>query len=177
MQIGQMIVFGMALALSYGCAYTDWKEQKIFNKHTFPMMGVGLVVNTLFWGLQGLSNSFLGLLLGLVLFALFAVRVLRAGDVKLFMALGAVAGWRMNLRIIIGSILLGGVAAILVMAAHRNAKERFLSLWMYMKRLFLFRQWESYEPEGKGVHFRFGVCIAAAATLAILQRSMVLWHG
>lgn len=167
MNVKYLIIYGMALFLVCQCGYTDWTLQKIYNKWTLPSIGLGLLVNLLLWGFYGLLNSVLGLLLGMLLFFLFVIRTLKAGDVKLFMALGALLGWRMNLRIIVGSILLGGVVGVIMMLIKQNGRQRFFRLWLYLKRLFLMHKWERYDESGEGAYLCFGVCIAIATIVVI----------
>ncbi|MDE7059658.1 MAG: A24 family peptidase [Lachnospiraceae bacterium] len=167
MDIKYWIVYGIAVVLVCLCGYTDWTLQKIYNKWTLPSIGIGLFVHLLLWGIDGLLDSALGLLLGSLLFFLFVIRTLKAGDVKLFMALGAILGFRMNLQIIVGSILLGGVVGVILMLARKNGRQRFLRLWLYLKSLFFLRRWERYDEGGEGAHFCFGVCIAIATVVVI----------
>lgn len=167
MNVKYLTIYGMALFLVCLCGYTDWKFQKIYNKWTLPSIGLGLLMNLLLWGIHGLRDSVLGLLLGTLLFFLFVLRTLKAGDVKLFMALGAILGWRRNLRIIVGSILLGGAAGVILMLIKQNGRQRFLRLWLYLKRLFLIRRWERYDEGGEGAYLCFGVCIAIATVVVI----------
>ncbi len=167
MEIKCLVIYVLALLLVGSCGYTDWSVQKITNKWTLPAIWLGLLVNLLLWGLDGLADSFLGLLSGTALFFLFVIRMLQAGDVKLFMALGAILGWRMNLWIMVSSILLGGIAGVAVMAIYRNGRQRFQRLWLYIKRLFLMQRWERYDADGEGAYLCFGVCIAAGTCLVI----------
>lgn len=158
----------IALVLVLRCAYTDWKMQKIPNKWTLPSIWLGLILNFFLWGVSGLVNSVQGLLLGSVFFLLFVIRALKAGDVKLFMALGAILGWRLNLRIMIGSIFIGGMTGILMMIFYQNGRKRFQRLWIYIRQLFLMRRWERYDPGEEGAAYLcFGICIAAGTILAI----------
>lgn len=162
-----------ALYLAGACAYTDWTVQKIPNRKTFFAMGIGLLLNLLFWGIHGLANSVLGILLGFALILLFILGALKAGDVKLYMALGAVLGYHMNFKIIVSSILIGGVAGILLMILRQNGRKRFVRLWLYFQSLILGREFWKYEADGKDGVFSFGVCIAAGTFLVILTS----WTG
>lgn len=161
------IIYVLALFLAVRCAYTDWTEQKIYNKHTLPSIWIGLAVNLLLWGADGLIESFFGLLLGFSFFLLFVLGGLKAGDVKLYMALGAIVGWRMELQIMISSILLGGFWGIVLLLCNKNSKERFQGLWLYVKSVFLTRKYRRYEAEGKDAYLCFGICIAIGTFLTI----------
>ena len=74
-------------------AVTDVRTGKIPNVLTFPMMAVGIA----FWAVTGPDRA-LGLVGCAAAFALhfllFALKVEKAGDAKMMMAVGALAGWR-----------------------------------------------------------------------------------
>lgn len=74
-------------------AVTDARSGRIPNVLTFPMMAVGIA----FWaatgpdrwfGLAGCAAAFA------IHYVLYALQVEKAGDAKLMMAIGALAGWR-----------------------------------------------------------------------------------
>lgn len=76
------------------CAYTDGTRSKIYNKVTFPAMLAGLLLHTLFGGVQGLLWSLVGLGVGLgIQWVPFMLGLAKAGDVKLLMGVGALKGW------------------------------------------------------------------------------------
>ena len=76
------------------CAYTDGTRGKIYNKYTFPAMGLGLLLHLVFGGVTGLGWSLLGLGVGLgIQFVPWRLGLAKAGDVKLLMAVGALKGW------------------------------------------------------------------------------------
>lgn len=76
------------------CAYTDGTKARIYNKATFPAMGVGLLLHLVFGGSTGLGWALLGLAVGLgIQFVPWRLNLAKAGDVKLLMAVGALKGW------------------------------------------------------------------------------------
>lgn len=83
----QIVVLGLAALIA---SYTDLKDGKIPNALTGPMMAAGLLLN----GLAGQwAFGINGLLVALAIhFSLFALKVQRAGDAKLFMGIGALVG-------------------------------------------------------------------------------------
>jgi len=75
-------------------------------------------------GVRGLLDSLLGIIVPfLLLIVLYALRMLGAGDVKLFSAIGAVLGVRAALWIMAYSFLAGGVIALIILIINRNGKE------------------------------------------------------
>lgn len=78
-------------------AVSDYRTGRIPNVLTFPMMAVGIA----FWAVTGPDRTF-GLVGCAAAFALhyvlFALNVEKAGDAKLMMGIGALAGWRTMLE-------------------------------------------------------------------------------
>ena len=88
---------------------TDIKGFKIKNKVVLPTIIIGLI-----YGL--ISNSFLdsiyGLLIPLVLFPLYALKMLGAGDVKALCAIGSVLGFKLSVMTMLLTFVSGGVIAL-----------------------------------------------------------------
>ncbi|HHV34461.1 MAG TPA: prepilin peptidase [Syntrophomonadaceae bacterium] len=98
------------------CLITDLRERKIYNKVVFPAAAVGIIVNTAHLGLPGLWTSIGGLITGVLIFIVpFAMGGLGAGDVKLLGAVGALKGPLFALYTALGTALIGGVIALLVL--------------------------------------------------------------
>ena len=153
-------------------AAMDFKTHKIWNKMTVPSVVAGLILNLLFGGLAGLWNSFLGALVGFTFFFLWMLGALKAGDVKLYMAIGAIGGWRFGLNTMIFSILIGGIAAFLVMITRKSGRTAMKNLWNYVKNLFLTRKFHTYEGS-ESAYFCFGACIAMGAIAAWILPGIV----
>ena len=117
---------------------SDIQSRKIKNKVTLPFIIAGLLTNLFFSGYEGLINSLLGIIVPIVfLFALYALRMLGAGDIKLLSALGAVFGVEGIFKIMAYSFIAGGIIAFAIVLIRKNAKERFLHLFNYLKSVFL----------------------------------------
>ncbi len=104
---------------------TDWRWQRIPNVVTYPAMLVGLA----FGAAEGVPGAPLagGLLDHLVaavaafvlLYPLYAPGWMKAGDVKLLMAVGALRGGSFLFYSFFYGSLLGGLLAIALLAARR----------------------------------------------------------
>ena len=117
---------------------SDIRSRKIKNIVTLPFIIAGLLTNLIFSGYEGLRDSLLGIIIPIVLlFALYALRMLGAGDIKLFSALGAVFGLRDVVKIMAYSFVSGGIIAFVIILIRKNAKERFLHLYNYLKSVLL----------------------------------------
>lgn len=92
--------------------FTDLRSRRIPNWLVLPFLGGGLTVSTWMHGWQGLSHSFCGALLGLVVYGiLFWMGGMGAGDVKLCAAIGA---WVGPQQLILALVLTGMAGGVMV---------------------------------------------------------------
>ncbi len=91
---GVQLINALLVVFLLICAYTDGRESKIYNKYTFPAMGLGVVLNGVFGGLSGVVWSLIGWGVGMgIQWVPFMLGLAKAGDVKLLAAVGALKGW------------------------------------------------------------------------------------
>lgn len=133
----QHIVFVVALVgYTLATAYTDTFRWKIPNKLTIPFFALGLVYQTVFWGLgtwnglldsHGLIDGLMGFGLGFgMYFILWIVAGGGGGDVKLMGSLGAWMGFKLTFWLIITSLVMVVIDGIVV--------TMFKAMTMGMKR-------------------------------------------
>ena len=164
-----MIVFKILAVLSAAIGgLMDFRSRKIPNKLTVNAVIAGLILNTLFRGFGGLLDSIVVTLLGFSFILLWQLGALKAGDVKLYMAVGALGGWRFGLETMIDSILIGGVAALFVMLTRNTGRKSLKNLWNYAENIFLTRSFHTYKGD-TSAYFCFGGCIAAGAIAALFS--------
>ncbi len=122
-----VILFIAAAALALAAVYTDVRWGKIFNWLTVPFAALGVVLNTVAGGMDGLLLSLGGIAagFGLWLVSNFLGRILGGGDIKLLMAFGALLGPGFMLWTFAWGALVGGVIAV-VMALKRGLLLRTL---------------------------------------------------
>lgn len=134
-----LLTWSMALAVVLVCLWTDVREGKIYNRITFPAMGLGLLVNLLLRGGPGIQESALGLVLGLfLLFPFFAGGGVRAGDLKLLGAIGAWVGWRALLWTVLATAIVGMIHALVLLLRRGRLGEQLRMLWaVAINSLFL----------------------------------------
>ena len=168
MEIAYIILKGAAVAVAAAASFTDLKTRKIPNKLTFSAMLLGLVLNLVFFGLKGLAGSFLGILMGFAAFILFAIGALKAGDVKLYMAIGALTGWRFCGYTIVYSIIAGGAAAFVFMLLRKSGRTVLKNLKNYFVNMFYTHHFYIYQPQDTSSYFSFGCCILVGSVITWL---------
>jgi Flp pilus assembly protein protease CpaA len=123
------------VALVLVTSWTDVRYERIRNVHTFPAMGLGLLFGLLSGGLSGLGSAALGLAVGLLsMGVLFAAGVMKAGDVKLSMGIGALIGAWPVLRTVILSFILYLPVGLVYLVARGDLRN----LWIAVKRMARF---------------------------------------
>jgi prepilin peptidase CpaA len=121
--MGCLLVIAMILDIRY---------RKLPNILTFPAMLAGIAYHTLANGAAGLLFSLGGLATGLaVLFILFLMGAMGAGDAKLMGAIGALSGTHSVLNAALFTMVAGAVYALILLLFRYSACKEVLS------RLFL----------------------------------------
>ena len=159
MEIAYIILKGAAVAVAAAASITDLKTRKIPNKLTFSAMLAGLACNLVLFGFKGITGSFLGILMGFAAFIFFAIGALKAGDVKLYMAIGAFTGWRFCGYAIVYSILVGGVASFIFMLLRKSGRPALKNLKNYFVNMFYTHHFYMYQSQDTSSYFSFGCCI------------------
>ena len=118
------------IALVLGAAVYDIRYRRIPNWLTVMGVVVGLLLNTfLYQGWPGLRLGLLGLAVAFgVYFALYALRAMGAGDVKLMAAIGAMVGWQNWFGIFIITAIFGGAAALLLVLMRGRLKRTLFNV-------------------------------------------------
>jgi prepilin peptidase CpaA len=126
------VVHALLAALVIVAAATDLRSRRIYNWLTAPAVAAGFAAHPAVKALAGASPidglifAAAGFGLALLIFVpLFALRAFGGGDVKLMVAVGALAGAGNLFMIFLVDAVLGGIAA-LVLAAARGRLWRTL---------------------------------------------------
>lgn len=117
------------LVLLVLCAYWDLRYRRIPNWATLPGTALGLGMNGLFLGWQGMKASGLGLLVGFgALLVLFALGWMGGGDVKLMAAVGALKGYPFVVSALFYSLIVGVVIGVAMLIWNRKTLRTFRNL-------------------------------------------------
>jgi prepilin peptidase CpaA len=119
----------IALVIAVVGGYTDVRSGKVYNLLTYPAAALGLVLQTVLAGTEGLVTGLGGLLAGLgILLIPYLLGFVGAGDVKLLAAVGTYVGPRDTASVMLYGAVLGGVLAILLLIRRRELVSMALQL-------------------------------------------------
>ncbi len=175
-----LIKYSLVIILITLSLISDIKTYKIKNTIVFPFMIIGLFINIFYDGYKGTMNAVLGIIIPvLLLIILYALRMLGAGDIKLFSAIGAIMGIQNVLINMVYSFLSGGVIALGIICLHNNGKQRLHHLLHYFKSCFLTVSFQPYidfqdKKDGAKFHFSFAIATGTLITLIIYFINIVI---
>ncbi len=164
-----LIILAVILTAAVMC---DILHYRISNAIVATGLFAGFLMSFLTDGIGGLMKSVLGAVLpALLLFALFALRMLGAGDIKLLCTVGAIMGAEFTAYAAAFSFLAGGIMAVVIMLARGNASKRFAFVAVYLKTVFLtqsFVPYTDFNDKSDGAKFRFTPAIAVGCLVQAL---------
>ncbi len=152
------LVQGCAVSAASVAAVVDVWSRRIPNWLTFGAFGLGIIVNVLLHGIDGLVLSVAGAALGIaILLPFYALRAIGAGDVKLLGAIGALVGPQLLVSIALYAALAGGAISIAILMVRGR-------LSIALDELFVQRRL----PTRSGATAPYGVAIATGVYLSLL---------
>lgn len=157
----------LSLAFLVAINISDVKEYKIKNKIILPMLVAGLILGII---TKSFADCILGMLLPLILFPLYALKMLGAGDVKALCAIGAVVGLENSAMTLIFTFISGGIIAVVFLLVRSNFVSRMKYFFGYLKMCFYTKSIQKYDFGGssKG-YFRFAYAITAGTILMFVN--------
>lgn len=114
----------------------DLKSYKISNHLIIFGLIIGILFNFFEYGWTSISISFLGILLPiLLLFPLFLIKALGAGDIKLFSVLGSFYGVTYVFKIIVAAFIIGAVMSLVYLIKYKQVFYRLHYLVTYFQTI------------------------------------------
>jgi prepilin peptidase CpaA len=122
----EMVLLAMLLA----AAVFDVLYRRIPNWLTVTGVVLGIAMNAIIGAPEaGIVFSLVGLAVAFGIYAaLYALRAMGAGDVKLMAAIGALVGWERWFGIFFVTALVGGVMALILVVAHGRLKRTMFNV-------------------------------------------------
>lgn len=170
----QIFMDALLLALLSVAVWMDFDCYKIPNILIVFAVFSGAVLNFYRYGMRGLGDAVAGCLLPFfILLPVYALSMLGAGDVKLFMAAGAMTGLAGSILSMIAAFFIGAVISVTLMIKYRNFLKRlqfFLNYINLLKSSCFLKPYYNMEKHEKGITVHFSLCIALGVCLYILMR-------
>lgn len=160
---------------------TDVRNGKVYNWLTVPGALLGIGLNVAFAGVDGLLVSLGGMAVGLAVWFVMPLigRPLGGGDIKFFVAIGALLGPRYLLYVMLLSFLWAGLLAVVLALRHRRllASVKLLAGWMLLPREVR-RETEGWgmDTAAPGVRVPFALATGLAAVTATLMMHYPALH-
>jgi prepilin peptidase CpaA len=166
-----------AVALAVIAGWTDLRSHRIPNWLTVPALLVGVTVNVVLSGRNGLKTSVIGAVLGLALLLPFVLlRSLGAGDWKLAGALGAFVGRELLIDLLLGSVFVAGVIAMVLVIYKGRVRQTARNIGHILISLVTFRLPGSVVSLDNPDALKVPYGVALAATV-VLYGALYIWKG
>lgn len=108
-----------------------------------------------------------GFLVLIILYPLFRIGTVGAGDVKLFAVTAGYLSGKAVYCFLLSSMLISAVFSIIRLLKERDGKERFLYLCSYMTQVVTTGKWRLYFHDIRERR-RAGICLSGPVLLSIL---------
>lgn len=136
------------LFLLFLSAIADLKTNRIPNGFIVLGIAVGIFCSILSGrGVTAVPASVF--LVFLLLYPLYMIGVLGAGDVKLFIMIGCFCAADELIRILVGAFVIGAVFSGGKLIVERNGKERFCYFFSYLRDVWQTGHWKIYDGKYK----------------------------
>ncbi|PYI55875.1 A24 family peptidase [Paenibacillus flagellatus] len=164
------MAYAALILLLLASLYHDVKRCKIPNRYTAGGTVFGIVFHAWSGGWNGLAASATGFAAGFgLLLAVYVVGAVGAGDVKLFGAIGAIAGAPFAINGAINSILFAGAIGLIIVAKRGELAPRLRMTGTLLFHLLLLRDVKGlvrYKKSAAVFPFMYAVAPAVAFTAA-----------
>jgi prepilin peptidase CpaA len=169
---------GLLTAFVIAVSFFDIRERRIPNLLVFPATVIGLTLNLVLRGWEGLGFGLKGLVAGFgLLFIPYLVGGMKAGDVKFLAAIGAFAGATDIVRALLATLLcyplFAAVAVIrerklrLTWLRFRRVLLNFMGFFVPSLKLYAIRLEAEDDKSLASVTTPFGVAVAAGTLIAL----------
>ncbi|MCT4542043.1 MAG: prepilin peptidase [Vallitalea sp.] len=131
--------------------YTDTKKYTIYNSVIILFSCIGLVLNYIESGYIGLINWFIGLILPIIiLFILFMLRTIGAGDIKLIAVISSLLGINFIVQASIYILISATIMSIIKMIINRNLFIRIKHFFNFIHNIIINKEVGIYDELNKG---------------------------
>ena len=158
------VALGLTLSIA---AFTDWREQRIYNKLLGPAFLFALTLQAFSEGFTGVRISLYGTFFGFILLLLpYFLGGMGAGDVKLLSVIGTFGGPNFVVHSFLYGAIIGGIisaALLLRRKALGVTLKRFLLILPLFSNLSFLKE---DMREARQEKFPYGIAIVLGTVLA-----------
>lgn len=121
----------------------DLKSDRIPNG--FVMLGIMIGVLCSLWHGSDIRRTVISMLLAfLLLYPLFKIGAMGAGDVKMLMMIGSFVEVKELLMVLVLSFMIGALCSLIKLLSEHNGRERLYYFLSYISEVVKTRQWKIY---------------------------------
>ena len=151
---------------------TDLQNFQISNRLIVSGFLTGLLLQIVELGVKGIGVFLINVSIPIILlYLLFLIHALGAGDIKLFSVIGGIWGFQMLCKTIAVSFLVGAVMSLCKLLHHRNLISRLLILKGYVCQVITTGRLSEYPQEFQGkqhvIHFSIAILIGYAIAMEV----------
>lgn len=153
----------------------DFQHDRIHNGWILAGFLSALAFRIYEWGWYGVCGALIPTALPFILlYPIYKIGALGAGDIKLLMTVGSFLNAESTLRVILYSFIIAAVFSLIKMISESNFKERMRYLFSYLLETLTTGEWKPYGEffgrdirtyKSNKIHFALPVCIGAMFTL------------
>ena len=134
------------LMILIAAVYTDYSQNRIPNWIIVFGLISGCFISYMYGGIGMLLEGLLGMVLPIVLlYPVFVIGGMGAGDLKLFAVVGSYLGIKGITISFVSAFIVGATISLVKMLCFRNFKERIYYFFSYLSDLFIEGKWQLYE--------------------------------
>lgn len=124
-------------------ALADLKTDRIPNG--FILLGIILGLSGSLWADKDIWKSIGSMFLAfLLLYPIYKIGALGAGDVKLFILIGSFYTVKEFMVVLTGAFVIGGGFSLIKLIAEHNGRERMQYFFSYLREVMQTREWKLY---------------------------------
>lgn len=149
--------------------YMDRTTGKINNQLILFGLLSGFLIRLCSWSVAGISYFFFGAFVPIILlFMIYRLGALGAGDVKLYAVVGGFCGPTFIWRILVASILLGGIYSLFLLLKNRNLRATATHFMMQMNSICQSKGAVRYQAQSSNrIHFSIFILLGTIICLGV----------
>lgn len=166
------MIQGVLLVLLFLAAVSDIRTSQISNRLILAGLSIGFFFRLWEEGPIGIFTFFIHVTVPIiVLFILFLMRVLGAGDIKLFSVISGICSFREWIVCMAAAFLIGAILAAVRMIYLKNLNLRILCLGIYIRTILTERSFFPYpfgaKEQENTIHFSIAILIGYFVSLGV----------